>query len=80
MTVDMVNHPPHYMSDAGIESIEVIDAFTDHLVGREAAYTSNVLKYIMRWKNKDGLKDLKKARWYLDRLIAYVEKTEKENE
>ena len=77
---DMVNHPPHYMSDAGIESIEVIDAFTEHLVGRESNYTSNILKYIMRWKNKDGLRDLKKAKWYLERLIAYVEKNEKENE
>lgn len=75
-----VNHPSHYISDAGIESIEVIDAFTDHLVGREATYTGNILKYTMRWKKKGGLKDLKKARWYLERLIAHVEKLEKENE
>lgn len=30
----------------------------------------NVVKYVTRWRNKDGLQDLHKARWYLDRLIA----------
>ena len=79
MTVDMVNHPSHYMSETGLETIEVIDAFTLDLVGREAVYTGNVLKYICRWKNKNGLTDLKKAKWYLERLIAHVEKLEKEN-
>ena len=77
---DMVNHPPHYMSETGLETIEVIDAFTFDLVGREAVYTGNVIKYICRWKNKDGLRDLKKAKWYLERLISHVEKLEKEND
>ena len=80
MPKDMVNHPPHYISDSGLEAIDVADAFTDHLVGREATYTFNAIKYVLRWKNKDGLRDLKKARWYLDRLIAYIETTVKENE
>ena len=73
MDDEMVNHPSHYISDTGLETIDVSDAFTDHLVGREASYTSNIIKYICRWKNKNGLQDLKKARWYLDRLIAWVE-------
>ncbi len=29
----------------------------------------NVIKYVLRWKNKDGLQDLKKALWYLNRMI-----------
>ena len=77
---DMVNHPPHYQSETGLEAFTVIEAFTFDLKGIEAVDTGNVLKYICRWKKKDGLKDLKKARWYLDRLIEHVEKLEKENE
>lgn len=66
---DMVNHPDHYQSESGLEVIDVIEAFTKDLVGLEAVCTSNVLKYICRWKKKNGLEDLKKARWYLDKLI-----------
>lgn len=35
----------------------------------------NVIKYVGRYKTKNGLDDLKKARWYLDRLIESVEAT-----
>ena len=76
---EVVNYPPHYISETGIETIDVIDAFTFDLEGREAVYTGNIIKYICRWKKKNGLQDLKKARWYLERLIDYVEKLEKEN-
>lgn len=73
---DMVNHPPHYQSSSGLEVIDVIEAFTEHLTGAEATNTGNVIKYICRWKEKNGLEDLKKARWYLDRLIGFVGKKE----
>jgi len=72
--VDFVNHPPHYQTSSGLETIDVIEAFTEDLTGAEATNTGNVLKYMCRWKNKNGLEDLKKARWYLNRLIEYVEK------
>lgn len=72
--VDNVNHPQHYQSKSGLETIDVIEAFTEGLVGGEATNTGNVLKYMCRWKNKNGLEDLKKARWYLNRLIGIVEK------
>lgn len=71
---DMVNNPAHYQSDSGLETIDVIEAFTADLVGYEAVETGNVLKYMCRWKRKNGLEDLKKARWYLDRLIKNIEK------
>lgn len=74
---DMINHPDHYMSESGLEVIDVIDAFTENLEGREAIYTANIIKYICRWKEKNGLEDLKKARWYLDRLIEFVEEDKK---
>lgn len=71
---DMVNHPSHYISESGIETIDVIDAFTSDLVGTEAVCTGNVIKYICRWKHKNGLQDLKKAKWYLEHLINHIEK------
>jgi len=70
---DNVNHPSHYISKKGIEAIDVIEAFTEGLNGIYATDTANVLKYIMRWPHKNGLEDLKKARWYLDHLISRVE-------
>lgn len=77
---DPVSRPIHYQTKSGLEAIQVIEAFTEDLVGAEAVYTGNVLKYMLRWKKKNGLEDLKKAKQYLDWLINYVEKEEKENE
>lgn len=73
----MVSHPSHYQSAAGLEVIDVIAAFTADLKGVEATDTGNIIKYICRWKHKNGIQDLKKARWYLEHLI---EKLEKETE
>ena len=79
--LDMVNHPPHYLAKSGMEVINVIESYTDGLVGIEATDTGNVIKYICRWKDKNGLEDLKKAKWYLEHLIKHVEKTNsKEND
>lgn len=64
--VDMVNQPPHY-NQAGIECIEAIRAATGE--GYEFYLQGNILKYLWRYKYKNGLEDLKKARWYLDKLI-----------
>ena len=77
LAVDMVNHPPHYQSSTGMEVINVIESFTDGLVGIEATDTGNIIKYICRWKGKNGLQDLKKAKWYLEHLINHVEKSSK---
>ena len=70
---DNVNHPKHYQSKNGLEVIDVIDAFTDSLTGMEAVCTGNALKYICRWKNKNGIEDIKKAIWYLNKLIEVKE-------
>lgn len=70
---DNVNHPDHYKSSSGLEAIDVIEAFTSELSGLEAVCTGNALKYILRWKKKNGVEDLKKARWYLNRLIKNLE-------
>lgn len=76
----MVSHPPHYQSETGLEVIDVIEAFTFDLKGIEATDTGNILKYICRWRSKNGKQDLKKAMWYLTHLINHVEKLEKEND
>jgi hypothetical protein len=74
----MVSHPSHYQSANGLELINVIEAFTSDLKGIEASDTANVIKYICRWKNKNGMQDLEKAMWYLQHLIDHV-RTSQEN-
>ena len=66
---DPVDHPPHYCAGS-IECIDAIEAATEGLTGIEAVCTGNAIKYLWRWKRKNGIEDLKKARWYLDRLIT----------
>lgn len=76
----MVSHPSHYISKNGLEVIDVIESFIGDLVGIEASDTANVIKYILRWKNKNGLQDLEKAAWYLDHLIIHVKSEEMANQ
>lgn len=77
---DNVNHPAHYQSRQGIEVIDVIGAFTEDLRGMEAVCTANALKYTCRWKHKNGVEDLKKAIWYLNKLIDIKTKEAKQND
>lgn len=72
---DMVNHPGHYTSGR----IEVIKMIEDQLNPEEykGYIKGNVIKYIMREAHKNGLEDLKKAHWYLSRLIKYMEGQQK---
>lgn len=70
---ESVNHPEHY-SQGGLETIDVINAFTGLCTGAEAFYVGNVIKYVCRFKKKNGIEDLKKAEWYLKGLIEYEEK------
>lgn len=72
---DMVNHPSHY-TQGGIECIDAIESAVGKLQGFEGYLTGNILKYLWRWKSKNGLEDLRKARWYLDMLIREIEPSE----
>jgi hypothetical protein len=65
---DMVNHPSHY-TQGGIECIDALEAATINLKGIEAVCTANAIKYLWRWKEKGGIEDLEKSKWYIDRLI-----------
>lgn len=69
---DVINSPSHY-ADGKIECIEAIEEATKDLQGMEAVCTANIIKYSWRWKKKNGVEDLKKARWYLNRLIDDLE-------
>ena len=66
---DMVNHPPHY-TQGGIECIDAIKAACEGLNGFEGYCTGNALKYLWRWKHKNGVEDLKKADWYIRKLAS----------
>jgi hypothetical protein len=69
---DNVNHPSHY-TQGKIECIDAIEESTKGLIGISAVCVANVIKYIWRYKFKNGIEDLKKARWYLDILISHEE-------
>lgn len=70
---DPVNHPTHY-TRGGIECIDAIEAALSSQTDPVAAFlTGQSLKYLWRWPIKNGLEDLRKARWYLDRLIKRME-------
>ena len=68
---DVVNHPSHY-TDGGIECIDAIEAqltpeeYRGYLKG-------NIAKYVWRECHKGGTESLKKARWYLNRLVIFDE-------
>lgn len=64
----------------GLEVIDVIEAFTFDLKGIEATDTGNILKYMCRWKMKNGLQDLEKAMWYLQHLMDHVRKLKEDDE
>lgn len=67
-----VNHPKHYNQG----SIETIDYLESSLTPEElrGAYKFNIMKYVSREQYKCGIEDLKKAKWYLDRLVNNLEK------
>lgn len=70
--MDNVNHPSHYISGA-VECIDALASATTQLTGIEAVCTANAIKYLWRWKQKNGVEDLKKARWYINKLISISE-------
>lgn len=73
--MDNVNHPKHYCQGE-IECIDCIKAATINKKGIEAVCVSNVLKYLFRYEAKNGIEDVRKARFYIDRLIQELELNE----
>jgi len=63
---DNIKHPEHYT-----QGIEMWDYAHSQGLG---FFEGNILKYITRWKHKNGIEDLLKAKQYLDRLIEHETK------
>jgi len=62
MDQEQAINPPHYQQG----NIEVIDFILDQ---KFSYLEGNIIKYVSRYKYKNGLEDLKKAQWYLEKLI-----------
>lgn len=63
---DVVNHPSHYTRG----KIEVADFIDDQRLDWKEA---SIIQYVCRWRMKNGVEDLRKARWYIDRIIEQEE-------
>ena len=72
MDVDVINHPSHY-TQGDIECIDAIKAATVGKTGIEAVAVANVVKYLWRYEEKGGLESVRKAQWYLNKLISELE-------
>lgn len=77
-THDPVNKPSHYMlfPEQGIEFIDVRDVLIERLKDfgpKQIDYWSRAFEYLARAGGKNGIEDIKKAKWYLDRLVASLE-------
>lgn len=68
MKKEEVNHPDRY-NKGGIEVIDIIKAYTADLKGEEAFDIGNAIKYICRYKDKNGVEDLRKAIFYINDAI-----------
>ena len=75
MEKENVNHPSHY-TQGKFETIEIIEEFTKDLEGIEAFCIGNAVKYLSRWPYKNGVEDLKKAIWYINKVVERKENEE----
>lgn len=71
---DAIN-PSHY-KQGKVECIDALESATVHKAGLEAICTANVIKYLWRYEAKNGLEDVRKAQWYINKLIDYLEHKE----
>ena len=72
---DMVSHPQHY-TQGGIECIDALKAATVGKRGIEAVCVANVIKYLWRYEEKNGIEDVRKAKWYIERLLKELEESQ----
>ncbi len=68
---DAIN-PSHY-KQGKVECIDALESATVNKTGLEAVCVTNVIKYLWRYEAKNGLEDVRKAQWYLAKLIDYLE-------
>jgi len=82
MEHDPVNKPKHYMLLPGVEVRDVVEALVHkmHMSDKDIPPVTllisdyvQMMQYLMRFMDKNGVEDLKKARWYLDKMIEAYE-------
>ena len=66
--MDNINHPAHYTK--GIETLDYIESWDMKYM------PGNIIKYVTRYPYKNGLEDLKKAQFYINRLVKKIEREE----
>lgn len=66
------NINPNHYKQGKIECIDALEAATVNKTGIEAICTANIIKYLWRYEAKNGLEDVKKAQWYLNKLITVM--------
>ncbi len=69
---NVVSHPRHYMGHTGIEAMDALRSMMGR-EGMERYWEGCAFKYLWRWRAKNGVEDLKKARQCLDYLIFEAE-------
>ena len=72
---DMVSHPKHY-TQGDIECIDALKAATVGKRGIEAVCVANVIKYLWRYEEKNGIEDVRKAKFYIERLLKELEESQ----
>lgn len=77
--LDAVNKPvkdninPNHYKNGKIECIDALESATVNKTGIEAVCVANIIKYLWRYEDKNGLEDIRKSEWYLKKLINYLE-------
>ena len=70
------NITPHHYKNGGVECIDAIAAATINKSGIQAVCVGNTIKYLWRYESKNRLEDVKKAQWYVNKLVEELEKTQ----
>lgn len=74
------NINPSYYKNKSIEVIDCIESIIEDKPSKEAFLVGQVIKYVARYNKKNGIEDLNKATWYLERLTRIVNSNEPKQE
>ena len=80
MMEESYNNPKHYEWDLPVTTMEVVEEVCKDYKGIEAFYVANILKYIIRANNKNGIEDIMKVKDYSARLYDHMLKKENSND
>lgn len=64
---------PNYYKKGNVEAFDFIMECVKFMPPKEACCVKDIMKYVIRYNEKNGVEDLEKAKWYLTKLIEIVE-------